>query len=121
MTSTQPMPISTGTIAAKADGGSRSSSTAPTMPPISEATPKRSTRVRCPARSTRVASAPDSDPGASPTVLEMLATTGGTPNASSTGKVTRVPGPDHGVDQAGCRPRAEQGQQLQPAHRCELG
>ena len=115
------MPISTGTIAAKADDGSRSSSTAPATPPISEATPSRSTRVRCPARSGRIASAPDSEPGASPTVLETLATTGGTPEGQQGREGDQGARPDHGVDQAGGRPGPEQGQQLQPGHRSELG
>src|ERR671914_1357309 len=38
-------------------------------------------------------SAPESDPGASPMVLETLATTGGTPNANRVGKVIKVPAP----------------------------
>ena len=38
-TSTQPTPISTGTIASNAEGGSHSSSRAPTIPPSSEAMP----------------------------------------------------------------------------------
>src|ERR1700712_3385733 len=37
--------------------------------------------------------APESDPGASPTVLDTLATTGGTPNARRVGNVINVPDP----------------------------
>ena len=46
ITSTQPTPISTGTIALNAEGGSHSSSTAPTMLPSSEAMPYRMMRAR---------------------------------------------------------------------------
>jgi hypothetical protein len=45
--------MNTGTIASKADCGSTSRSTAPVIPPSSDAAPKRSTRVRCPASSRR--------------------------------------------------------------------
>ena len=37
--------------------------------------------------------APETEPGTRPTELETLAVTGGTPNASSVGKVIRVPEP----------------------------
>ena len=40
-----------------------------------------------------MAHAPESEPGASPTVLEMLAVTGGTPSASRVGNVIKVPEP----------------------------
>ena len=93
MTSTQPMPIRTGTMVSKAADGSHSSSNAPAMPPRSEAVPNQSTRRRSPVSSRPVAHAPESEPGVSPTVLEMLAITGGTPSASRVGKVIKVPEP----------------------------
>src|SRR5688572_12470797 len=93
MTSTQPIPISTGTMASKAAAGSQSSSSAPAMPPSSEAVPNHNTRRRSPVSSRPVAQAPESEPGASPTVLETLAITGGTPSASKVGNVIKVPEP----------------------------
>src|SRR4029453_16660650 len=93
ITSTQPRPIKIGTMASKAFEGSHNSKNAPAIPPSSEADPNQSTRRRRPASSRRVAQAPESEPGANPTVLEMLAITGGTPSASKVGKVINVPDP----------------------------
>ena len=47
------MPMSTGTIARKAPGGSVSSSTAPVSPPRTDATPRLTRRARWPASSAR--------------------------------------------------------------------
>ena len=45
--------MNAGTIASKAESGSTSSSTAPVIPPSTDATVKRSVRVRCPSSSRR--------------------------------------------------------------------
>jgi hypothetical protein len=47
------MAMNTGTIALKADAGRLSNSTAPTIPPLSEATARTSTRRRWPESSCR--------------------------------------------------------------------
>ena len=52
-TSSTPIPISTGTIASKADEGRTSRSTAPTMPPEHRADARRSRRSRWPISSRR--------------------------------------------------------------------
>src|SRR4029453_4311187 len=72
---------------------SHNSSSAPAMPPRREAVPSQSTRRRSPVSSRPVAHAPESEPGASPTVLEILAVTGGTPSASRVGNVIKAPEP----------------------------
>jgi hypothetical protein len=45
--------MNAGTIASNAEAGRTSSSTAPVIPPSTEATAKRSVRVRCPLSSRR--------------------------------------------------------------------
>ena len=86
-------PISTGTIASNASVGSTRRSTAPADRRSGRRRrpdhPRRAVpRARGGSRSTRT-----SDPGTSPMVLETLAVTGGTPNASRVGNVIRVPDP----------------------------
>src|SRR5690606_20162948 len=83
----------TGTIVSKAVDGRVSSSIAPASPPAAAAIPSRSTRRRWPASSRRYPMAPLTDPGISPSALDTVAVTGGSPVASSTGNVIRVPDP----------------------------
>ena len=81
-------------MVSKADEGSHNSSSAPAMPPEKgNPFPARAPAGRSPASSRPVAQAPESEPGASPTVLEILAVTGGTPRASRVGNVINVPEP----------------------------
>ena len=83
----------TGTMSLNAPAGSFSSRIAPRTPPSSDAAPSRISLDRCPVSSARYPIAPDTDPGASPKVLDTLAVTGGSPTARSTGKVINVPEP----------------------------
>ena len=68
-----------------------------------------------------MAQAPESDPGASPTVLETLAITGGTPSASSVGNVISVPEPTTVLIKPASPPGAEQRQEVEPAHWARFG
>ena len=64
-----------------------------------------------------MAHAPANDPGASPIVFETLATTGGTPRASRTGKVMRVPEPTTVLMNPAQTPARPDQQEVGPGHR----
>ena len=66
-------------MASKAADGSHSKSSAPAMPPSSEAVPGPQHPSALTGELRPVAHAPESEPGASPTVLETLAITGARP------------------------------------------
>ena len=68
--------MKTGTIASNAFSGRTSSSTAPVIPPRTEATAKRSVRLRPPSSSRRYPTDPATEPGTSPIVFETFAVTG---------------------------------------------
>jgi hypothetical protein len=68
--------MNAGTMSLKADEGRLRRRIAPTMPPLTEAHEKRSTRLRWPASSRRYPIAPETEPGTSPTVFETFAVTG---------------------------------------------
>ena len=67
---------STGTTTSKALSGSTSSRTAPTTPPAADAQANSLTWRRRPRSSSRYPTAPASEPGTSPSVLDTLATSG---------------------------------------------
>src|ERR1700726_620366 len=85
--------MNTGTIVLNAAAGRTSRRTAPVMPPSTDIAPKRTIRRPWPASSRRDPTAPHTQPGTRPIVFDTFAVTGPYPNASSTGKVIRVPLP----------------------------
>jgi len=78
-------PISTGTTTVNALAGVSSKTAAPAAPPSAVMTPSRNTRRPCPASSGRDPATEPTPVSTSETVLVMLADSGGTPSASSTG------------------------------------
>ena len=80
--------ISHGTIASNTSAGSASSSTAPATAPTAQVASTAVVVRGCSRSSRRYPHDPLSAPGVRPTVLEAFATTGGSPTASSTGKLS---------------------------------
>ena len=78
---------------AKRSGGVRSSSHAPTAPPATLGSVRRTTQARAPRSSPRYPHMLLSAPGHSATVLVALAVSAGTPSPTSAGKVSSVPPP----------------------------
>ena len=68
--------MNAGTIALNAEAGRVSSNTAPTTPPVSDATARRAVLRPWPRSSARYPTAPATEPGTRPIVFETLAVTG---------------------------------------------
>jgi len=85
--------ISQGTAASKTAAGRRSSSSAPTRPPTSETRASGAIQPRTSSNRRRKAHTEPGMPNHRATVEVVLARTGGSPAASSAGKVSMVPPP----------------------------
>ncbi len=83
----------TGTTCLKTVSGRCSSSQAPTMAPANDAGICQRSRGPWPSSSRRYPQVPEALPGTRPIAFDMVAVTGGNPNATSVGNVTRVPEP----------------------------
>ncbi len=82
-----------GTTVSKTVSGRWSRSHAPTSAPQNDAGICHRNRSHCPRSSRRYPQVPETPPATRPIALDIVAVTGGTPNATSVGKVMRVPDP----------------------------
>ena len=109
MTSTQPSTISTGTIASNAAEGSPRSSSAPAIPPTSEALPSRSSRPRWPGELGAVADGAGERPGRQPDGVGHVGGDRRDAERQQGRERDQRARPDHGVDGPGGHAREQEG------------